>query len=455
MTCLMLALLMGSIPAGAQGSSPMRGRLWTARYRGPGNGYDFATAVGVLPDGATVVVTGYSAGSGAGSDYATVAYDAATGTERWVARYSGPGNRDDDPAALAVSPDGVTVFVTGNSWDSGTSNDYATVAYDAATGAERWVARYNGPGEGDDFAKALEVSPDGATVFVTGWSMGSGTDYDYATVAYDEATGTEQWVSRYNGPGNNLDSATALGMSQDGATVFVTGSSVGSGTSDDYATLAYDAATGTERWVSRYNGPGNRYDDTSALGVSPDGTAVFVTGSSQDSGAHYDYATVAYDASAGAERWVARYDGPANDADDAYSLGVSPDGGTVFVTGNSWGSGTSNDYATAAYDATTGAEQWVARYNGPGNGIDYAYDLEVRPDAATVFVTGYSEGSSGYLDYATLAYDAATGQQRGVTRIGPGSAYALRVNPEGTALFVTGSVGNLDSYGTVAYSLVR
>ena len=86
------------------------------------------------------------------------------------------------------------------SFGSTTSSDYATVAYDASTGTELWVTRYNGPGNGDDYAAyALGMSPDGSAVFVTGYSRGSTSGFDYATVAYDATTGAELWASRYNG----------------------------------------------------------------------------------------------------------------------------------------------------------------------------------------------------------------------------------------------------------------
>nr|MDQ2987388.1 SBBP repeat-containing protein [Armatimonadota bacterium] len=260
-------------------------QLWVARYNGPGNSYDLAHALAV--DGAgNVYVTGYSLGAGTREDYATIKYG-SNGNQLWLARYNGPGNEYDYANALAVDAAG-NVYVTGESYGGENDFDYATIKYDS-NGNQLWVARYDGPGNDLDLAWALAV--DGAgSVYVTGSSVGAGTFSDYATIKYD-SNGNELWVARYNGPGNNDDSATALAV--DGAgNVYVTGSSYGPGTFYDYATIKYDS-NGNQVWLARYNGTGNGNDFASALTVDGAGN-VYVTGGSQGVGPGPDYATIKY-----------------------------------------------------------------------------------------------------------------------------------------------------------------
>jgi hypothetical protein len=316
--------------------------LWTNRYSGPAtNGA--GTAIAVDSNG-HVLVTGYSQGTSSGFDYATIAYSNA-GVPLWTNRYNGPGNSNDFPRAVAVDSSG-NVFVTGNTTNSGMGNDYATVAYSSA-GAPLWTNCYNGPGNGDDRATAIAVDSAG-NVFVTGYSTNGTSGYDYATIAYSGA-GVPLWTNRYNGPGNGNDHANSLTVDASG-NVFVTGDSFG-GTDVDYATIAYTAA-GVPLWTNRYSGP--VYNGNSAKAVAVDGNGnVLVTGSSNGGGTSSDFATVAY-SGAGALLWTARYNSPSNDADSPTAIAVDP-GGNIFVTGISWvtSNGTlSYEYATVKYSSS-------------------------------------------------------------------------------------------------------
>ena len=68
------------------------------------------------------------------------------------------------------------------------------------------------------------------------------------------------------------------------------------------------------------------------------------------------------------EIWAQRYAAPGEGTDVAFSVVASPGGNRVFVTGYSMGAGTGDDYATAAYDASTGMQLWGERYDGPVDG---------------------------------------------------------------------------------------
>jgi hypothetical protein len=453
--------------SGSAGTAVSGAKLWVARYNGPASRVDAARALAVSGDGTKVFVTGASYGNTTTQgDYATLAYNASTGGKVWVARYNGPGNSSDQPSALAVNGDGTRVFVTGESYGGkATGYDYATVAYNAYTGAKLWVARYGG--NGTDAAYSLAVSPDATKVYVTGTRFSStAANYDYATVAYSASTGLKLWDARYNGYAFDNDYASSLAVSRDGTKLFVTGTSDGL-TSYDYATVAYKASTGAKLWVARYNGPGGTdHDDDYAysLAVSRDGTKVVVTGYSYGSATtDYDYATVAYNASTGAKLWVARYNGPGSRFDAANalnSIALSSDGTRVFVTGQSdGGTVTAADYATVAYNASTGGKLWVARYNGPASGYDLPSSVGVNSDGTKVFVTGESYGgTTTNSDYATVVYNGSTGGKLWVARYnGPGSGadIANRLSVSGKKVFVTGeSYGGTtsgDDYATLSY----
>jgi hypothetical protein len=70
---------------------------------------------------------------------------------------SRPGTSDDIATKMVAGSN--AVFVTGRSRGFQTGDDYATIAYDDSTGAERWTAREDV--SDFDVPHALAVSPDG------------------------------------------------------------------------------------------------------------------------------------------------------------------------------------------------------------------------------------------------------------------------------------------------------
>jgi hypothetical protein len=398
--------------------------IWSRQYNGPANGVDFGVALAISSDGSRLFVTGGSQGSGTSYDFVTIAYDPTSGQPLWRARFDATAHSDDEPAALAVSPDGTSVYVTGTSTGATTSSDYATVAYDAATGSTRWIRRYDFAHAGED-AFAIAVSPDGTRVFVTGdsangsppvapASTGARYDYDYATLAYDAATGATDWTARFDGPIQSDDSAYAIGVSPDGTKVFVggdvTNEAAQTETNSDFGTVAYNASTGAKLWSAIYSGANQDQDDQLyALAVSPDRTKVVVTGPSThnldtSTGLNYDYATLAYDTSTGTRVWVRTFDGPDGLDDQPAAIAIAPDSSQVIVTGYSTATSTKADFLTIAYTLPHGFTIWQHRQNSTASGDDLATALAIAHDSSRVAVTGMSAGSGTDFDWMTAAY---------------------------------------------------
>jgi hypothetical protein len=133
-------------------------------------------------------------------------------------------------SAVAVGSN-TNVYLIGCESNSVSGYDFVTLAYSSAA-PPLWTNRYDGPGHTNDYAQALAVGRDG-TVYVTGYSWGTDSFYDYLTIAYS-SDGVPLWTNRYNGPANGYDQAFAMAVDGSG-NIYVTGYSQGDCTTIKYA----------------------------------------------------------------------------------------------------------------------------------------------------------------------------------------------------------------------------
>lgn len=358
----------------------------------------------------------------------------------WVRRYAQPGYCNDEATAMYVDRAG-NVYVTGSSQrvEAGLK-DFATVKYNSA-GVQQWAARYEGPGNSIPYA----ITVDGTgNVYVTGASESTGVSYDFLTVKYNSA-GVLQWHDRYTGAANGDDRALSVCVDSSG-NVAVCGYAAGTSTSNDWAIIGYSSA-GARRFVTPRTSSGGNPDEANAIIADPQGD-YYVAGRFWFGGTNKadDAAVVKY-SNAGAEQWVAAYDGPLS-GDGAVAICRSASG-DLYATGWSVGPSDNADILTMKVSAV-GSLVWTKRCAAPENGNDMGTRIAVDASANVRVLGRVQVGPGGDYDLVNIGYGSDSTEQF-VNRLNSGG-YAvpggLAVDKDGHVL-VSGDLAG--DYLTIEY----
>ncbi len=423
--------------------------VWTARYNGSADDWDEAKAMVLTPDG-NIVVTGFSVGADNSRDIATVKFSWTDGEIIWERRWARTtGARDE--GWVITSDTGGNVFVGGWTRVSGMDTDLVVIKY-LADGSEAWVQVYDSAG-GPDRATGVVADEQGGC-YVCGYSF-NGANRDYVVIHY-RSDGSRDWLRRYNGPAGGQDLASAIVKDHNG-NLYVTGYSWGGATARlDYLTIKFSPG-GETLWTRRYDGTANPASDSVikndfafALALDDSGN-VLVTGRAGESGTWYDATTVKYTPE-GQQVWVNRFDWGESGLDGAGEIVVGPDR-SVYCAGYTetnigW-------FDLLLYKLGADGElQWQRNY-------DYVADDDsvtglVVDRYGNAYITGYSYGGDGCMDWVTMKYNpegALVWTARHSTFDEDDESYDIAVGSQGD-VFVAGFdyLEGSEDYAVVKYS---
>jgi hypothetical protein len=356
-------------------------------------------AAGLAPAALAVPPTWSVRFNGGSQDaYAEPAYREGSGARPNI------GNR-----ASATDAQG-NVYVAGNVSLNGSlsQQDFLVAKYDAA-GTLLWYRTTDGGSQLSDTATCLALSPD--AVFVTGETCtSSNCDPDFLTVKYDAASGAQRWVKRADGPGpdisgQNWDEAPCVAVDASGNPAVAGTAAAGTpGNIRDFLTIRYDGATGNELWrMTKSTNVVWSSDTVGAIGVGADGHVV-VTGTGGDS----LLLTVKYNFTNGAEVWSHS----ANLLPDGIPHAIVLDAGSnPIVVGQSELSSGDPKFFTLKYRGTDGFLFWLQKVNYAPLGDEAAHDIALD-GLGNAYVTGPLKlfGMSGHF-FHTVKYEAITGVQ--------------------------------------------
>lgn len=424
-------------------------QIWEKTYGTSDVSYDLVLA----PDGSTVYVTGDDDAS-----IVTAAYDAQTGARLWLTTKS--AGTEADAGQIQVSPDGSNLYVGGTVYHQDGSREGLVVAYGTDTGAEEWSSTYDNPDSPFDSGSGVAVTADGGSVALAAISVvGSGRNVLDLTL-YDAATGAQTWTSTYGQKGYNR-LATSVASASGGILVVTGQEQVIGQRQASILTLGYSVGSGSLLWSARYAGKTNNNIGQQVV-VAPDGSAAYVTGVKSAKRSNV-MTTLAYDTATGAQRWATVDPVGAKERSEGTRLAVLGDGSRVAAIGEAHVGSKPWHARTIVYDATTGGILWRGDYRVKGDSAGFGDDVAGSPDGGSVYALAgrcpLVNCDGGGRVWTVVAYGSVDGSTEWTaTHVPPqgGDLRAFAAGANATEVFVTGDQfdGQDDSLLTVALSTV-
>lgn len=218
--------------------SPSGDTLWSHKYNGTAFGDDYINSI-ALDNNNNIYITGKTidtSASGGTTGATTIKYTSGGGVT-WIKTYKGNGSSGSYAwgESVSVNNNG-EVFVAGTSRSLNPNSDMCLIKYNSSGNLE-WLKEYNGSYNNNDFG--IECRADNyGSCYITGTTYESGTSaLDFTTIKYNNA-GVQTWLIRYNGGANYSDQPVALERDNIG-NVYVFGLS-----NNAYLTVKYSDATG-------------------------------------------------------------------------------------------------------------------------------------------------------------------------------------------------------------------
>ena len=379
----------------------------------------------------------------ADTDSALDVYMRDGGTTTLVSTGPGSGaNGAYEAFFAAASTDGSHVFFYTRAPLVGTDTDNTFDVYDRASGNTTLVSTGSAGGNGPFGAELGGISDDGTkAIFTTAESLVA-TDTDTVQDVYQRAGGVTTLLSVGPNGGNGVSSSTYDGVSQDGSRVFFRTAESLVSTDTDVGIDVYERTNASTTTIHSIGpGGGNGGQGASFVGISRDGTKVFIETPERliASPIDRDSQNDVYMSSGGTMTMVSP-GGNDTVATNAYFIASSDDGSKVFIRSEEALTAGDTDKYQDIYQFSGGTLTLLSTGPNGGNGTNHAFFGGASADGTHVYFETFESLVAGDTDASTDVYERSSGATElisgGVSGgNGPFDATFRSVSPDGNRVF--------------------
>lgn len=389
-----------------------------------------------------IITTGHTNVSGQGENLYLKKLS-ATGAVIFTVTFNSSGTNNDYGIALTQDASN-NIYVVGTTDNGGTTNYNVLLLKYNASGVLQFSVTYAGPAGLNDIGTSVKRDASG-NIFVACSSEGTSTSYDYRLNKYSP-TGTLLWSSTYNFV-SLID--VPLGLTINGNTVSVNGTSASSATKWDYCNANFNTTTGTFQSATRTNIPGVGFDQPYAF-VKDASQNIYLTGRNSTTGTNYNIFTVKISPTYSL-MWTQFYDLAGQD-----DLGSDIDvdaSGNIIVGGFTTKSNGIKQATILKYNPS-GTLLWQYHQAGKKETADASITgLCVNSNSDAYFVAG--ETGTSNLQEVLVGKISSTGYivwERSIASPQNNVPAKINLNTDGTILVTSLRKGSPDTYQTTKYS---
>lgn len=415
-------------------------KVWDIHNGNPGQ-YDYISTA-ITPNGNIVHI---SNNQPAGNSYIFTNCIHSNGNVLW--QQNCPSVPQVDDYGVDIKIDNIGNIFSCAAKHNGNNYDYYITKH-SESGILIWEHQHNGSGNGDDVPSAIDLDANN-NIFVTGSTTGQSSMQDFTTLKLDGANGSLIWLNQHII--QKPQGATCMALTSNGD-VIVSGTSFTNFVNANIFTVKYSGTNGSVLNSVTQSTSGNGRDVPTGIKINEFGE-VFIVGTTNSNLTNSNIKLIAYSESL-QFLWDKTVD-KSGKVDEGHAINIDTNGNPI-ITGFCTKLNSGSNLYIAKYNRLNGTTIWERERTALEDlGACKGYDITC--DGANIYICG-EEDKNGVKNFLTLCLSQdGTPLWSKLYNENSADSRATRIKLHGESLFVSGKsiINGEKKISTVRYSFTK